>query len=149
MALDRKKAELKTLSDKLAKAEANRSPLATAGTLVRSSASNEPIWVEGLHYPAQYLIRHTRSMSRHPTEFTLGPVDERECLEACIEHSDGMVCALHLLSAVLIGCNKGAAILQSDLAVAVVWENAFTLLVHNQGPLRIVWQECLPKPVSQ
>lgn len=150
MALDRKKAELKTLSDKLAKAEAsNRSPLATAGALIRSGGADalEPIWVDGLHYPAQYLIRHTRSMSaRQPTEFTLASASvEQESLEAHVESSEGAVCQLYLLGAVLVGCNTLSELLQCDNAVAVVWRNGFTLLLSSQqtGP-RIVWQECVP-----
>lgn len=38
--------------------------LKEAGRLVRSSVSpHSPLWLEGFDYPAQYLVRHTRSMT--------------------------------------------------------------------------------------
>ena len=64
--LDRKKTELKKITARVARAEAARShsPLQTASVLVRSSLhTQDPIWVDGLDYPAQYLVRTTRSMS--------------------------------------------------------------------------------------
>ncbi len=88
MALDIKKAELQTLSEKLAKAEAVkfRSPLVTAGSLVRSSlSSEEPIWVKGLDYPAQYVVRHTRSMSQHTPHKEIVEFDLPEHLTGNVE----------------------------------------------------------------
>ena len=64
--MDRKKTELKKITARVARAEAarSRSPLQTASVLVRSSLhTQDPIWVDGLDYPAQYLVRTTRSMS--------------------------------------------------------------------------------------
>ena len=113
MALDIKKAELQTLSEKLAKAEAVkfRSPLVTAGSLVRSSlSSEEPIWVKGLDYPAQYVVRHTRSMSQHTphkeiVEFDLpehltGNVETLKATKTC----EGATTTFKLASVIKVRC---------------------------------------------
>ncbi len=111
VALDIKKAELQTLSEKLAKAEAvkSRSPLVTAGSLVRSSlSSEEPIWVKGLHYPAQYVVRHTRSMSQHTTHKEIVEFDLPEPLTRNVETlkatktCEGKTTTLKLASAVKV-----------------------------------------------
>ena len=64
--------------------------LSQASSLVRRSLDpHSPIWIEGLSYPAQYLVRQTRSMSARQEQGKQSSdagssSDGRDCREVCV-----------------------------------------------------------------